>query len=180
MALTLPYPNMDFVPLDILTASELDQMVANIEYIASGSVFPISSANIADNAITTAKIGNNAVTSSKIDFTTLGFGNYSLSEVDTGFTWIDGKKIYKKTVNFGSLPNASLKSVNHNISNFGYLVDYCGTATDGSTLFILPSPRGGGPLGIYLYFSTTQISIEAGSDRTGYNAYVTMYYTKSA
>lgn len=28
---TLPYPNMDFVPLDILTATELDQIVANIE-----------------------------------------------------------------------------------------------------------------------------------------------------
>lgn len=32
---TLPYPNMDFVPLDILTATELDQMVANIEAINS-------------------------------------------------------------------------------------------------------------------------------------------------
>lgn len=30
---TLPYPNMDFVPLDILTANELDQLVANIEAI---------------------------------------------------------------------------------------------------------------------------------------------------
>lgn len=35
MALTLPYPNMDFTPLDILTADEMDQLVANIEYIAS-------------------------------------------------------------------------------------------------------------------------------------------------
>ncbi len=30
---TLPYPNMDFTPLDILTANELDQIVANIEAI---------------------------------------------------------------------------------------------------------------------------------------------------
>ena len=35
MALTLPYPDMDFVPLDILTAAEQDQLVANIEYIAN-------------------------------------------------------------------------------------------------------------------------------------------------
>ena len=35
MALTLPYPGMDFTPLDILTATEMDQLVANIEYIAS-------------------------------------------------------------------------------------------------------------------------------------------------
>ena len=39
MALTLPYPNMDFTPLDILTADEMDQLVANIEYIAT--LFPM-------------------------------------------------------------------------------------------------------------------------------------------
>ena len=44
MALTLPYPNMDFTPLDILTADEMDQLVANIEFISQQ--FPISSSNI--------------------------------------------------------------------------------------------------------------------------------------
>lgn len=29
--MALPYPDMDFVPFDILTAQELDQLVANIE-----------------------------------------------------------------------------------------------------------------------------------------------------
>lgn len=81
MALTLPYPSMDFVPLDILTASELDQMVANIEYIASGSVFPLSATNIASNAITTPKIADNAVTSSKIDFTTFTDDNGNIRKI---------------------------------------------------------------------------------------------------
>lgn len=36
-------------------------------------------------------------TSNKIDFTTLG-ENYSTTEKDTGFTWVDGKHIYKKTI----------------------------------------------------------------------------------
>lgn len=44
MALTLPYPSMNFVPLDILTAAEQNQLVANIEYIANQ--FPITSSNI--------------------------------------------------------------------------------------------------------------------------------------
>lgn len=35
MAAVLPNPNMDFVPLDQLSASELDQMVQNIEYLAT-------------------------------------------------------------------------------------------------------------------------------------------------
>lgn len=33
MASVLPNPNMDFVPLDQLAASELDQVVQNIEYL---------------------------------------------------------------------------------------------------------------------------------------------------
>lgn len=44
MALTLPYPSMNFVPLDVLTAAEQNQLVANIEYIANQ--FPITSQNI--------------------------------------------------------------------------------------------------------------------------------------
>lgn len=35
MSAVLPNPNMDFVPLDQLTADELDDMVENIEYLAS-------------------------------------------------------------------------------------------------------------------------------------------------
>jgi hypothetical protein len=39
MALTLPYPDLDFVPLDILTAEEMNEIVANYTFIASQ--FPI-------------------------------------------------------------------------------------------------------------------------------------------
>lgn len=96
MALTLPYPDMDFVPLDILTALELDQMVANIEYIASNDVFPVTTANIADsavsttklntNAVSTAKIQNGAVTASKIDFTTFKKTLYNVASSVTTLT----------------------------------------------------------------------------------------------
>lgn len=55
---TLPYPNMDFVPLDVLTADELDQIVANIDAINNAS-------------IPTDSIADGAVTSDKIDWSTL-------------------------------------------------------------------------------------------------------------
>lgn len=35
MAAVLPNPSMDFVPLDQLTADELDDLVENIEYLAT-------------------------------------------------------------------------------------------------------------------------------------------------
>lgn len=50
---TLPYPSMDFTPLDILTADELDQIVANYEAINNAT---IQTTNIANNAVTSAKI----------------------------------------------------------------------------------------------------------------------------
>lgn len=57
--MALPYPGMDFVPYDILTAEELDQIVANIASLADGSGFN-------DNAVTSPKILDGAVTSSKV------------------------------------------------------------------------------------------------------------------
>lgn len=72
MTLTLPNPDMVFVPLDILTADEMNKMVANTQYIANQ--FPIASANIADSAVTGAKIASNTVKSQNIDWTTIPYG----------------------------------------------------------------------------------------------------------
>lgn len=46
--ITLPHPNIDFVPLDILTAAEQNQLVANINALASfvneiGNSYPTTS-----------------------------------------------------------------------------------------------------------------------------------------
>lgn len=59
MAATLPYPSIVFVPLDVLTAEELNQMAQNITALAN--MFPITSADI----------GNAAVKSSNINWTTM-------------------------------------------------------------------------------------------------------------
>ena len=44
MAVTLPYPSIVFVPLDVLTAEELNQMCQNTDYLAG--LFPLAAANI--------------------------------------------------------------------------------------------------------------------------------------
>lgn len=54
MSATLPYPSMSFVPLDVLTAEEMNHMSANDQYLAG--LFPVSSANITDGAVTNAKL----------------------------------------------------------------------------------------------------------------------------
>lgn len=81
MALTtLPYPSLDFVPLDILTAEEMNQIVANYTAINNAT---IGTNQLANNSITTPKLANKSVTSDKVDWTTLACGIVSSPASDT-------------------------------------------------------------------------------------------------
>lgn len=118
----------------------------------------------------------------KIDFTTLNFGNYSTSEQDTGFTWVDGKHIYKKTVNFGALPDSTNKTVAHGISNLSRVIKIESTSYNSvdSNFTHIPSP--GVSDSIYsmnLQVNATGVRIVTGTNRSNETAYVTIYYTKS-
>ena len=48
---TLPYPNIDFVPLDILTAAEQNMLVANINYLADFSNGLADGSNLSNGII---------------------------------------------------------------------------------------------------------------------------------
>lgn len=75
--MSLPYPSMVFVPLDILTAEEMNQIVGNIESLAAGT-----------------GLDSGAITSDKIDWTTL---EDSTTERVVGKT-IAGNVIYERTI----------------------------------------------------------------------------------
>lgn len=132
--------------------------------------------------ITNNEITNNiaGITAKNVDFTTFS-GNYSLSEVATGYTWYDGKEIYKKTIEFGALPNNTGKSVNHGITNLGQIIDFEAMAVFSTVTFPIPfnSPSDMSAA-IQLTFSPTQITITTGTNRSGGNGYITIYYTKSS
>lgn len=53
---------------------------------------------------------------------------YSQNEIDTGKIWIDGKKIYRKIINCGVLPNAKEKSIPHNIKDYDIFLTIKGIA----------------------------------------------------
>ena len=108
-------------------------------------------------------------------------GDYSTSEVDTGFTWVDGKHIYKKTINFGALPNATTKTVVHGVSNFGYLVKLEAASYNGDRWMPISaaSPLTVGA-SVVITVDSTSIFISTGTDRRNDSAYVTLYYTKTS
>lgn len=103
--------------------------------------------------------------------------DYSLTEVNTGAKWIDGSAIYKKTINFGSLPNATTENVAHNISNLDNVIKIDGYMTNGSNWRTLPYADGAFTS---VYVSATQVSVYTTADMSSWTSYVTLYYTKTS
>ena len=111
---------------------------------------------------------------------TPGIGNYSTSEVDTGFTWVDGKSIYKKTISIGALPNNTTKNVAHGITSIDKIINWTGASTNtlNNQAILLPSPANAT---FTVAVNNTNIVITTTSDRSGYSySYITLYYTKTA
>jgi len=108
--------------------------------------------------------------------------DYSTSEINTGTKWIDGSTIYKKTVNFGSLPNATTKSVAHNISNLSEVIKIEGVCSDGNSWATVPLMfnSASATFNTDFYVDGTYLNASSGQNVSNRNAYITLYYTKSS
>ena len=120
------------------------------------------------------------VTNSMLDKDTFTFGNYSFTEQDTGFTWVDGKHIYKFTKEFtynGSVPQSlSVKVITGTLVDVKVLVDADGWWAVATTSADSES-RG---IATWVYRKTTgsidfyqNVQLLAGA-----KLYVTILYTK--
>ena len=139
---------------------------------------PITTTRLANGAVTGVKIADRTITASKISS---AFTDYSTTEQNTGRLWIDGKTIYRKEVNLGSLTNTTPKSVAHGIANLSTVVSLSGFATNGTIFLPLPLARYSNFASqIGLYMDTTNVVVEPGNDRTSYTGYVIIEYTKTS
>lgn len=103
--------------------------------------------------------------------------DYSTEEHIIG-KWIDGSDLYEKTIYFGELPNATGKTVAHNISNFRFSIETKGFAYVTASI---PIPRSH-PNSVYnidVYADPTYVRITTGTNLTEYIAYVTLRYVKT-
>ena len=137
-----------------------------------------SIAALTDGSVTTEKLADGAVTSEKVDWSTMP-GSYTTTEQKTPFTWIDGKPIYKKTIDFGALPNNTNKQVNHNISNLDRIIRVEQSIDNNGTGFLEISSGNANNNTFNFYGTATTISITATDDRSGCYAYFTLWYTKT-
>ena len=111
--------------------------------------------------------------------------DYSTDEQDTGLKWIDGKKVYRKTISVGAMPNATIKNVDHNITNLDTVISASGMVyrTDDQSYYTLPLVHSfAASNNISISVTGTQISLATGYNWSTItdNGYVTILYTKSA
>lgn len=112
-----------------------------------------------------------------------GSNSYSTNEVKTGGKWIDGKPIYKKVVDFGALPNATIKGVSFDNINADTFVKIEGIAMmNNSNAITIPfTDTTSATQSITIFVNSTSVSIDTGStNRSDYNkCYITLEYTKT-
>lgn len=99
-----------------------------------------------------------------------------------GYTSQQFRQVLRKVIDFGELPNATTKQVEHgiNINENFTLVQFYGSATDPSTLVGLPIPYANPTAlnqSISLDYDSTYVIIGTGIDRTNYTrCYVVIEY----
>lgn len=113
-----------------------------------------------------------------------GVIGYSLAEQSTEINWLDGKIVYQKTVDLGTLPHSTdgttpaSASTAHGIANLNEIVRIEGVAclsTDNTTAVPLPFADAGG----YYALSSAGANVAVSTTRTAtnYHGYATLQYT---
>ena len=104
--------------------------------------------------------------------------NYSTTETKIG-TWVDGKPLYRKIINFGVCPNNTTKGVDHNISNLKRIIHLSGFGGSNQNKGGVTLPHASANP-IALYANDTQVVVIAYQDASGYTqTYIWVEYTKT-
>ena len=109
--------------------------------------------------------------------------DYSTNEQNTGVKWIDGKYIYRKVIDMGTLPNNTAKIVNTGITNFGRLIDLTVLTVRMVFNYSYAPDRisGSYALAAWLVDSTgAQVKVESNYDASATDAFIIICYTKSS
>lgn len=106
---------------------------------------------------------------------------YSEEEREVG-VWTDGKPLYQKTINFGALPSTGTRNYSHNISDVDKIWIKDGFAMHPNGTFIplnWARPESGNSDEVGCDVTRTNIVIRVGYDRSSFNGYITLCYTKT-
>ena len=116
----------------------------------------------------------------KVEGNNLGNVNYSTDEHLTGANWIDGKPIYRKTIAFGALPNATTKNVAHGITGLDVVVSLEGVARNTIIANYLPLTYVTGTARVELLIQGSSVRIVTDSNFQDWTqTHIILEYTKT-
>ena len=100
--------------------------------------------------------------------------------METGYTWTDGKPVYRKVIEKNNIISSSANEAAHNISNLGTVVKMDGWLFAENKYFSLSRPSAGN-LSYYvdLQVSSTNVRFVTGSNASFDKGLVILEYTKS-
>lgn len=104
---------------------------------------------------------------------------YSTSETDTGCKWIDGRKIYKKTLVCSNVPIGE-QTYNHGVSNMGLVIKYEGFCKIDDTTTLQVPTIASSSSNSFCVWTTTSTNIKVFSTITMDTFYCTIYYVKTS
>lgn len=107
--------------------------------------------------------------------------DYSTDEKVVG-TWIDGKPLYQKTINLGTLPNNTTKQVAHNIQNLDAIIDGRGWAKSSvNQIPIIYVNNANTSEQLCVFVNNTTVFLRTSADKSLYTqSYITLQYTKTS
>lgn len=95
------------------------------------------------------------------------------TELNTHQVWIDGKQIYRKVVNVGFYPNATIKQMAHNIRFIDNVIRIYGMGKNDTYKQVFPNTT------CDLYVNGAFLLVDASSNFSTYEGYVIVEYTKN-
>lgn len=102
----------------------------------------------------------------------------TLEERDTGTVLFDGKKIFRRIINFKSLPNSTTKQLAHGITGISFVTALYGFTKSSTTYLALPHVETTAANSISLSCDRSYVTITTGSNRSSFKeSFVIIEYT---
>lgn len=121
-----------------------------------------------------------------IDSSLLGNGggngggiNYSFEEQSTGLTWVDGKKIYQKTIEYTGLKSGGETGIPLGVENIDNVIQSWGIGIDSALGWWVnvPHVHFNPSSGVTLWCDRNNCYLGSGYNRSNHTFYITVQYT---
>lgn len=167
---TLNILNAPASPLNAANKAYVDAAIGDIDL---SDYLPLAGGTMTGQIIQPANPTENRSLVNKryVDLTVGESTRYAVGAETKIGEWVENDMVYdvfRKVVDFGALPNASQKSIAHEIENFTRFISIRALATSSSNSLEIPMASADGTNNIYLSAGNARVSIQTNSDQSAF------------